>query len=176
MLQSMTLFFSKESIFTLSSYGGGPYSFWLPQNGKALTTVQAAGVPIPSTRLCVFSFPASLHDISQPRKQALYRLGRHGEAAEIYAQIAKEDEEGGESDASSFPAVAVNLAAAAVAAGDGEKALDYYPAEEVTRALDYMQCIPFVLFLLPSHFQLSDPVAISISISLSYPRVNLQSP
>ncbi len=65
--------------------------------------------------------------------QALYRLGRHGEAAEIYGSIAEEEEASGAGGG--FPPVSVNLAAAYAAAGHGEKALDDFPPEDVSTGL-----------------------------------------
>ncbi|CAN0225353.1 unnamed protein product [Pylaiella littoralis] len=64
--------------------------------------------------------------------QVLYRLGRHGEAAEAYSSIAQEEEEeiGGAGGGLGFPPVASNLAAAYAAAGCGEKALEAFPEED----------------------------------------------
>ncbi|CAN0220394.1 unnamed protein product, partial [Scytosiphon promiscuus] len=57
-------------------------------------------------------------------KWALYRLGRHEEAAEVYASITDSEDEG------SFSPVSVNLAAAYAAARCGEKALEAFPVED----------------------------------------------
>ncbi|CAM9427818.1 unnamed protein product [Laminaria digitata] len=59
--------------------------------------------------------------------QALYRLGHHADAADVYADIYEQGEgEGG----GSFPAVSVNLAAAHAAAGHEEKALEAFHPED----------------------------------------------
>ncbi|CAM9329917.1 unnamed protein product [Ascophyllum nodosum] len=63
--------------------------------------------------------------------QALYRLGMHAQAAEIYAEMyAEEDEKRGDADRG-FPAVSVNLAAAYAAAGKAVEALKRFPVEDV---------------------------------------------
>lgn len=63
--------------------------------------------------------------------QALYRLGRHAESAEVYASITENEEEEGRA-AGGFPPVSVNLAAAYAAAGSGERALEAFPVEDVS--------------------------------------------
>ncbi|CAN0007398.1 unnamed protein product, partial [Ectocarpus fasciculatus] len=60
--------------------------------------------------------------------QALYRLGRHGEAAEVYSSIAEDEER--RTGGGGFPPVSVNVAAAYAAAGCGEKALEALSVEE----------------------------------------------
>lgn len=81
------------------------------------------------------------------RAQALYRLGRHGEAAEVYDRIARDDFEearGGKASALTgtgtgmgsaewnlSSTVSVNLAASCTAAGRSTQALKICSAEEV---------------------------------------------
>ncbi|CAM9537632.1 unnamed protein product [Ectocarpus sp. 6 AP-2014] len=60
--------------------------------------------------------------------QALYRLGRHGEAAEVYSSIAEDEER--RTGGGGFPPVSVNVAAAYAGAGCGEKALGALSVEE----------------------------------------------
>ncbi|CAM9248188.1 unnamed protein product, partial [Hapterophycus canaliculatus] len=69
------------------------------------------------------------HLEAQASRAALYRLGWHKEAAEVYASIAEMEEEEGRA-AGGFPPVSVNLAAAHAAAGCGEKALEAFPVED----------------------------------------------
>lgn len=72
---------------------------------------------------------------SRLSNQALYRLGMHAQAADIYAEIfGDEGEEKGDGDRG-FPSVSVNLAAAYAAAGNGDAALERFPAEDVRRGI-----------------------------------------
>lgn len=62
----------------------------------------------------------------------LYRLGRHVEAAEVYASISTEEEQEAGGGAGGFSPVSVNLAAAYAAAGRGDEALEAIPVEDVS--------------------------------------------
>ena len=67
----------------------------------------------------------------------LYRLRRHGEAAEVYAAISGEEEQEAGGAAGVFSPVSVNLAAAYAAAGWGGEALQALPVDDVS---GYLRC------------------------------------
>eukprot|EP00752_Nemacystus_decipiens_P006034 g5448.t2 len=62
--------------------------------------------------------------------QVLYRLGRHVEAAEVYASIYSEEEQEAMGGAAGFSPVTVNLAASYAAAGRGDEALAALSVED----------------------------------------------
>ena len=80
--------------------------------------------------------------VCSERRQALYRLGMHAQAAEIYAEMyAEEDEKRGDADRG-FPAVSVNLAAAYAAAGKAVEALKRFPVEDVRQGKSFWKPVP----------------------------------